>query len=386
MNNRNFFNDHKKLLCPINKSSKFKLLFKIKKFPIYMGTIKKKNKYKYQSMNFFINNSSGSVQIFPRIDLKKLYFKSHGSGKIGRVWEEHHKRFYKFLKLRKNSKLLEIGGGHNSLSINEELKKKNISLISFEPNKKKTKEKNFLNIKSFFNYNSILKYNLVAKFDMVVHSHLFEHIYQAETFLQAIHLSLKKNGKHVFAIPNMEPMVKRGIASAINFEHPFYLDQKSIDYLLKKNGFKIIEKKMFGNAHSIFYKTVKTTQDKNINFTNSFQKNIKIFKNLKNNWINDVKEINKKLSNKKNDIFLFEAHIFSQMLIFNGLNIKHISNILDNDNDKQGEYLYGTSLKVVSPDILKDILRPLVILRAGEYNKEIKDDIIKNINPNVEFV
>ena len=74
------------------------------------------------------------------------------------------------------------------------------------------------------------------------------------------------------------------------------------------------------------------------------------------------------------------------MLIFNGLNIKHISNILDNDNDKQGEYLYGTSLKVVSPDILKDILRPLVILRAGEYNKEIKDDIIKNINPNVEFV
>jgi len=243
-----------------------------------------------------------------------------------------------------------------------------------------------LNIKNFFNYNSILEYNLVDKFDIVVHSHLFEHIYQAETFLQAIHLSLKKNGKHIFAIPNMEPMVKKGIASAINFEHPFYLDQKSVDYLLKKNGFRIIEKKLFGNAHSIFYKTVKTAPVKNIKFTSSFKKNNRIFRNLENNWINDIKKINKILNNKNNNIYLFGAHIFSQMLIFNGLNIENVSNILDNDPDKQGEYLYGTSFKVASPMILKDILRPLVILRAGEYNKEIIDYITKHINRNVEFV
>ena len=35
--------------------------------------------------------------------------------------------------------------------------------------------------------------------------------------------------------------------------------------------------------------------------------------------------------------------------------------------------------------ILKDIKSPVVILKAGVYNKEIKDDIIKNINPNVTF-
>ena len=87
----------------------------------------------------------------------------------------------------------------------------------------------------------------------------------------------------------IDPMVKRGIASAINFEHPFYLDQKSVDYLLKKNGFRIIEKKFFGNAHSIFYKTVKAAPVKNIKFTSSFKKNNRIFRNLENNWINDTK-------------------------------------------------------------------------------------------------
>ena len=97
-------------------------------------------------------------------------------------------------------------------------------------------------------------------------------------------------------------------------------------------------------------------------------------------------KINKILNNKNNNIYLFGAHIFSQMLIFNGLNIKNVSNILDNDPDKQGEYLYSTSLKVASPMILKNILRPLVILRAGEYNKEIIDHITRHINRNVEFV
>ena len=40
-------------------------------------------------MNFYINKT-GSVQIYPRVELSKLYFKSHGSGKIGKTWQEHH--------------------------------------------------------------------------------------------------------------------------------------------------------------------------------------------------------------------------------------------------------------------------------------------------------
>ena len=75
-----------------------------------------------------------------------------------------------------------------------------------------------------------------------MHSHLFEHIYQPQDFLNSIHNSLKDNGLHIFAVPNMEPMIKKGIASAMNFEHPFFLNEYSIEILLKKTGFKILEK------------------------------------------------------------------------------------------------------------------------------------------------
>jgi hypothetical protein len=41
---------------------------------------------------------------------------------------------------------------------------------------------------------------------------------------------------------------------------------------------------------------------------------------------------------------------------------------------------------VVQPDILKDKADATVILRAGIYNDEIKEGIVKHINPAVRFV
>ena len=81
-----------------------------------MGVVEKKYKTEFKNLNFKINKKSGTVQIYPRVPLKKLYFKSHGSGKIGKVWSDHHKEFFLFTKKHLNKKILEIGGGHNSIS------------------------------------------------------------------------------------------------------------------------------------------------------------------------------------------------------------------------------------------------------------------------------
>ena len=382
---KSYYIDKKKLICPITKSKKFEKIFSIKKFPIYMGTIDKKQKYLFKSLNFLINKESGSVQIFPRVDLKKLYFKSHGSGKIGNVWQNHHKKFYSFLGIKNKNNIIEIGGGHNPISAKLLIKKKKASLTSFDPNGKPSNVPGHTTVKDFFHDNLIKKYNLKNKFDLAIHSHLFEHIYEAENFLKAIYLSLKPNGMHIFAVPNMKPMIKKGIASAMNFEHPFYLDENTIQFLLNKNGFKILKKKYFGKNHSIFYKTKKILPSKNLVAKNYYNLNFKIFKRLNLNWKKDIKLINKKIKNKKH-IYLFGAHIFSQMLLFNGLNKNKILNILDNDPDKQGGYLYGTDIQVLSPKILKKSCQPIVILRAGEYNFEIKKDIIQNINKHTKFI
>ena len=74
------------------------------------------------------------------------------------------------------------------------------------------------------------------------------------------------------------------------------------------------------------------------------------------------------------------------MLIFNGLNLNSVKNILDNDKKKQNQYLYGTNIKVIDPTSLKKIKNPIIILRAAQYSKEIKELILKKINSSTKFL
>ena len=77
------FIDHNKLTCPLSGDENFEQLFKIENHPIFMGVVDQEYKSEYADMVFHINKNTGSVQIYPRVPLEKLYFMSHGSGKIG---------------------------------------------------------------------------------------------------------------------------------------------------------------------------------------------------------------------------------------------------------------------------------------------------------------
>jgi UDP-glucose 6-dehydrogenase len=59
---------------------------------------------------------------------------------------------------------------------------------------------------------------------------------------------------------------------------------------------------------------------------------------------------------------------------------------VDNDPKKIGRRLYGTPLMTHSPEILKSVKNPLVIIKAGTYTNEIRDDIWFNHNINTEMV
>ena len=375
----------KKLICPISGSSKFVKLFSVKKFPIYMGTVNKKTKFEFKQLCFNINKISGSVQIHPKVSLKKLYFKSHGSGTIGKTWKEHHLLFFKFLSKNFKNLVIEIGGGHNSVSetISSIKIEKNYKLISFDPNGKKNQNPKHQIVNDFFSKKYSKKFK--GKISLVIHSHLFEHIYDPNLFLKNIHETLEPNGYHIFSVPNLKFMIKKGFSNAMNFEHPYFLEENMIDYLLNKNGFVIVKKKKFLN-HSIFYETKKIQKKSNNKIGyKKFDINKKLFINYNKKLKKDIFNLNKKIKDR-NNIFLFGAHIFSQMLIFNGLNLNSVKNVLDNDKKKQNQYLYGTNIKVIDPTSLKKIKNPIIILRAAQYSKEIKELILKKINSSTKFL
>ena len=91
------------------------------------------------------------------------------------------------------------------------------------------------------------------------------------------------------------------------------------------------------------------------------------------------------MSESTQPVYLFGAHVFAQYLIAFGLDTSRIVSLLDNDPKKQGKRLYGTTLLVQSPAVLRGDRRPTVILKAGVYNEEIKDDMLANINESTTF-
>ena len=48
-------------------------------------------------------------------------------------------------------------------------------------------------------------------------------------------------------------MLKRKYTNCLNFEHTYFITEPYVDYLLSKNGFRLIEKQYFKKDHSIFF-------------------------------------------------------------------------------------------------------------------------------------
>ena len=368
----------------VYENNDLELLYTYKKFPVFMGcTNIPIDNDQFHDMNWYISKSSGTIQLNPLLPLNIVYQLSHYSGTIGKLWDEHHSKFAEFILKFSPENVLEIGGLHGTLA------KKCKSFVDIDwtiidPNASSMlSEYNINAIKGFFDENFVPDKN----YKMIVHSHLLEHVYDINKFLKNIQNILKQSsGKMIFSIPNMEVMLKRNYTNCLNFEHTYYLSEDLTEYYLNKYNFKVIEKEYFKDDHSIFYYVESNKEiviPKNINF---YEKNKQLFLTYINANLEEIKKINNYISNHNGNIYLFGGHVFSQYIISYGLNTKNIKCILDNDINKQKHRLYGTDLIVESPKILKDDMNPLVILKAGVYNNEIKNDILNNINKNTVII
>jgi hypothetical protein len=163
------------------------------------------------------------------------------------------------------------------------------------------------------------------------------------------------------------------------------LEEEYLDFLLNKNGFEIVEK-AFYKDHSIFYfcKNRKTNLLEHDTPPNRYNKNAKRYKNYVETIENYIDYI---LHNIKKDdhVFLFGAHIFSQILLKMGLEDTNIISILDNSPIKIGKRLYGFGHPIRSPEEISKYKNPIVILHAGPYQQEIKSQLLK-INKNVKIL
>ena len=193
--------------------------------------------------------------------------------------------------------------------------------------------------------------------------------------------------KLVFSLPNMRVMLERKYNNCLNFEHTVFLTEHYIEFMLAKHGFRLLNSEYFMEDHSIFFNAIRDTKIKTVDLPQDlYEKNKKLYLNYIGYHETLIKDLNQKIRNSARPVYLFGAHIFAQYLVGFGLDTSRIVCLLDNDLKKHGKRLYGTTLNVQSPKILRGIEKPLVILKAGVYNNEIRQDILENINASSSFL
>ncbi len=367
----------------ITGKSNLEPLYSFKDFPVFMGCVDTPEEEDIvANMDWLICPESGLIQLKNLIPEEVLYLNQHNDG-TGQIWQNLYREFGRFIKEHTPGKsILEIGGAHDWVAKNYWEFGGEASWLIVEPNPEYIKNPKIKVIRAWFDEH----FKTQDHIDTVVHSHVLEHTYNPQLFLKQIHDFLKIGDFHLFAFPNMFPMLEKKFTNCLNFEHTLFLTEYFTDYLLKITGFEIVAKEYYGDPHSIFYATKKINPPENPPFLeNQYRLYKKTFLDFVSYHTDIVEELNKKISLAQELVYLFGAHIFSQYLIQFGLSKEKIVSVLDNSSIKQGKRLYGTNLVVESPKTLRGKGKVIVILKAGIYNEEIKKDILENINPEVAF-
>ena len=313
-----------------------------------------------------------------------MYAKPHNAA-LGKTWRDHHNAFVDFTDEQCYGNILELGGGNLSLA--------NKIAVSDRVRQYEVADSNIFKStvaveKIIFN-EKLFDLSLIEdkKYDFVIHSHVLEHLYEPLDSLKKIRRILKSNGKMIFSVPMINNMLKKGHTNALNFEHTYYLNKEIVEYMLHASGF-VIEKSLLYSSPALedwCLFAICSIQETNtrLDISNMPEKDFQKFIDLNKHA---VMSLNEQLKNhRESEKFIFGGHIFTQFLLNFGLENDFIC-VLDNDKEKHNEFLYGTDLIVRSPKILSEYSNPVVVLRAGPYNGEIKQDILQNINNKTIFL
>ena len=369
-----------------DKGCQFEPLLKIKDFPIRMGvTDNVAENDVFEDFSLIIDKKTGMVQLEKLVPPEILYEDTHYNN-VASNWKDHHKAFANLIAEYKPRSVFEIGGGTGLLSKIYTDDNPDIKWVILEASPNPVDGCKAEYIKGMFDEN----YQIPEEYNAVIHTHTMEHFFKPLESIEAISRSIRVGGLMFFSIPNIEEMYRRLYTNVLNFEHTFFCLEPYVSVIMKKCGFKVVRRDLFKEDHSVFYVCEKASEkivDEKMTYGNCYEKNRNLVLAWERYHRDLTKEINKVIddADEERNIYLFGAHAFSQFLLSFGVNKSRLCAVLDNDGSKQGKRLYGTNLKVYSPQILANDTNPIVVLHAGTHDREIREGILQ-INNTAVFV
>ena len=294
----------------------------------------------------------------------------------------------KFLKGKKNGKVVEIGSNDGTLL--KKFQKYDVDVLGIEPAKNLAKISNRSKIKTknnFFDYKLAKKLRRSVKADVIIANNVLGHVDNLNEFIKGISELINDDGVFVFEVPHALELIKKLEFDTIYHEHISYFMILPLDKWLNKNNFEIfdIEKqKVHGGTLRVF-----VSKKGNYKIKNSVERIKKQEISFGVNKIKTFSEFSKKIINlrvsltkKLNQLIEQDFQIFGYgapakgnvLLNFCDIDTKILDFVTDTTILKQNKYTPGTHIPIKSPKILsKKGKKCIGLLLAWNY----KDSIIK---------
>ena len=265
-----------------------------------------------------------------------------------------YKESLKYVKLKKNDVVLDIGANDGTLL--GFYKDKKIVTIGCEPAenlKKYLKKKCDYVINDFWNkknLNKVLNKNNLNKPKIITAIGMFYDLEKPNEFIKDAADSLADDGIFIAQLMCLKSMIDKNDVGNICHEHIEFYSLKSLKYLFENNGleiFKIDENDINGGSYRIYCRkytkgSIKLKNENELKMMKNFAKRVKINKKKIINFILREKKKNKK-------IFLYGASTKGNTVLqYYGLDKKHIKYAAERSPEKWGKYTIGSGIEIIS--------------------------------------
>lgn len=328
--------------------------------------------------------ASGESSLDFAVDSELLFKNYLFKSEVNIPYIEHCKKMFGFIqnytKIQDGTTIVDIGGNDGTL-LSSFLKVSNkfVNVINIDPSENLahlSSAKGILTITEFFTSEVVDKFKIKA--DIITSTNVFQHLKDINNFADGISKMLVSTGLWVLEFPYWIHNMKTNQFDQIYHEHMYYHSVTPMKMMMEKHGLKIInvtKQNIHGGSLRLVIVPKSSTQipDITVEAYLQLEKNYGLDYHIK--WGEQVqehiqrsKEFIISLKNNGKTIYGFGAAA-KGCIYLNAMGITHeqIDYIIDDTDIKQGKFVPGTGIEIVSREILKNKQPDYILILAHNF-------------------
>lgn len=335
--------------------------------------------------------ASGESSLDFAVDSELLFKNYLFKSEVNIPYVEHCKKMFKFIqeyvKITALTKIVDIGGNDGTLlAAFKEVSEKDINVLNVDPSENLaplSEAKGVPTLTEFFGVDTVDK---IGKVDVVTSTNVFQHLKDINGFAEGVSKILTKHSIWILEFPYWIHDMKTNQFDQIYHEHMYYHSVTPMKMMMEKHGMKLINVTK-QNIHGgtlrlvIAKKESKLIPDITVEAYLQLEKNYNLDYHIK--WgeqvqehIKNSRDFIKKIKNSGKTIYGFGAAAKGCIYLnAMGLTDLHLDYIIDDTDLKQGKFVPGTGIKIVSRDILKEKQPDFILILAHNFTDYIMESL-----------